>query len=61
MECFSSSQDKEEADYVEWLKGQAELEVKDGVEDMVSKVQVSCDFWDDVNNAGIKSAGAPWS
>lgn len=32
------SQDKEEADYVEWLKGQAELEGKEEVRDMVSMV-----------------------
>lgn len=29
-------QDKEEADYVEWLKGQAELEGPEEVKDMVS-------------------------
>lgn len=28
--------DREEADYVEWLKGQAELEVEEDVKDMVS-------------------------
>lgn len=33
------SQDKEEADYVEWLKGQADLEGKEEVQDMVSMVK----------------------
>lgn len=32
--CFLK--DKEEADYVEWLKGQADLEGKEEVKDMVS-------------------------
>lgn len=32
-----SLKDKEEADYVEWLKGQAELEGPEEVKDMVSK------------------------
>lgn len=32
-----SLKDKEEADYVEWLKGQAELEAPEEVKDMVSK------------------------
>lgn len=34
---FSCSlKDKEEADYVEWLKGQAELEGQEEIQDMVS-------------------------
>lgn len=32
-----SVQDKEEADYVEWLKGQAELEGPEEAKDMVSE------------------------
>lgn len=35
------AQDKENADYVEWLKGQTELEEPEGVKDMVSR-QVCC-------------------
>lgn len=31
------AQDKEDADYVEWLKGQTELEEREGVKDMVSR------------------------
>lgn len=31
------AQDKENADYVEWLKGQTELEEPEGVKDMVRK------------------------
>lgn len=34
-------QDKENADYVEWLKGQTELEEPEGLKDMVSR-QVCC-------------------
>lgn len=33
-------QDKEEADYVEWLKGQADLEGPEEVKDMVSVCEV---------------------
>lgn len=43
-----SVQDKEEADYVEWLKGQAELEGPEEAKDMVSvamhdgKIRLNC-------------------
>ena len=34
--CLFVYQDKEEADYVDWLKGQSELDGKEEVQDMVS-------------------------
>ncbi len=36
LACSCFLKDKEEADYVEWLKGQAELEGEEDVKDMVS-------------------------